>query len=340
LGVKYSSVVYKLWPILGLLTFILITGTLGFHFIEGWDLLDSFYMTLITITSIGYGEVHPLSVQGRVFDTCIIFLGVGTAAYAFAEIAGFIVGGELRALLGKRRLSKEISKMKDHYIICGNGRIGALVWSELKSNKRPFLVVDLNPTALEPLLSENLPCIIGDATREQTLIDAGIERAKGLIATATSDVTNVYITLISKNLNPDIFVLARAETEDSIRNLKRAGADKVISPYILGGRHMVNLLLKPAVVDFIELAAGLRVGMNMEEFRVEQGSEIEGKSLLESPIRRNLGLMVVAIKRSEGEMMFNPSAEYVLKKNDILICIGDKDALGSMRKLVSGRQAV
>ncbi len=335
MGVKYSSFVYKLRPVIGLLVSILIIGTLGFHFIERWNFLDSFYMTLITITTIGYGEVHPLSTLGRVFDICVILLGVGTAAYAFAEIAGFIVGGELRDLLGKRRLNKEISKMKDHYIICGNGRIGALVWSELRANKKPFVVVDSNPSALESLLTENLPCIIGDATREQTLIDAGIEKAKGLIATATSDVTNVYITLISRNLKPDIFILARAETEDSIKNLKRAGADKVISPYILGGRHMANLLLKPAVVDFIELAAGLRVGINMEEFRVEQGSEVEGKSLVDSPIRKNLGLMVVAIKRADGDMVFNPSAEYILEKDDILICMGDKEAFGSLRRLVS-----
>ena len=320
-----------------LLTLIFLAGTLGFHFIEGWAYLDSLFMTLITITTIGYREIFPLSNAGKVFDIILIILGVGTAAYGFATVAQFIVEGEIQRVLGRRRLDKKMMRMNGHYIVCGNGRIGSLICQELHASNKTFVVIDRDPPTNAELEARNIPYVIGDATNEETLEKAGISRAKGLIATATSDVANVYISLIARELNPDIFILARAETEDSIKNLERAGANKVICPYLIGGRHMANIILKPTVVDFVDLATGdtgLDFHIQMEGLLIKSGSVLVGKTLKDSPIRKDVGLMVVAIKDHKGKMIFNPPADFILDENIVLVCIGPPDVLKSMKKLV------
>jgi voltage-gated potassium channel len=322
-----------------LLSLIFLTGTVGFHLIEGWGILDSLFMTLITITTIGYREIYPLSNAGKVFDIMLIFLGVGTAAYGFASVAQFIVEGEIQRVLGRRRLDKKITRMNEHYIICGNGRIGSLISQELHTSQKTFVVIDKNPLTIAELEDRNIPHINGDATNEEILERAGISKAKGLIATASSDVTNVYICLIARELNPGIFILARAETEDSVKNLERAGANKVISPYLIGGRHMANIILKPTVVDFVELSTGdtsLDFYIQMEGFLIKSGSSLVGKPLKDSSIRKDVGLIVVAIKDQLGKMIFNPPADFILDENIVLVCIGGPDALKSMKKLVSG----
>ncbi|MGC9325067.1 MAG: potassium channel family protein [Desulfomonilia bacterium] len=334
--IRQKAIADRLKYVFLLLAFVFFTGTIGFHFIEGWSFLDSFFMTLITITTIGYREIYPLSDGGKLFDVMIIFLGVGSAAYGFASIAQFVVEGEVQRVLGRRRLDKKITQMNDHYIICGNGRIGSLISQELHKHKKTFVVIDRDPAAIESLERVGIPYVMGDATSEDTLIKAGIQRAKALIATASSDMTNVYIILIAKELNPVIFVLARAETEDSTKNLRRAGANKVISPYMIGGRHMANIILKPTVVDFIELATGEKMEdfiIQMEGFKIKRGSSLLGQTLKNAPIRKNLGLIVVAVKDSSGKMIFNPSADYTISESDVLVCIGSPDALQSMKKL-------
>ncbi len=331
---RQTTVAGKLAYAVTLLLVIFTIGTMGFHLVEGWNLLDSFYMTLITVTTIGYQEISPLSTAGRLINIMIIVMGVGTVAYTFAAFTQFIVEGEVQRIVGRRRLDKKITAMKDHYIICGHGRIGTLISKELQGGDRNFVVVDSDPQAVHSGEHGLMPHLVGDATNEDVLIKAGLQRAKGLIATASSDVTNVYITLIAKEMNPDIFVLARAETEDSIRNLKRAGADKVISPYMIGGRHMANILMKPTVVDFIDLATGNEF-IKMEGFKVQAGSRIANKTLLQSDIRKDLGLIVVSIQGSEGNMLFNPPAEYTVTPGDVLVCIGDTEALNSMERMVS-----
>lgn len=337
--IREPAVPDRLKYVVFLLTLIFVVGTVGFHFIEGWGVLDSLFMTLITITTIGYREIYPLSDAGKVFDIILIFMGVGTAAYGFATIAQLIVEGEVQRVLGRRRLDKKITRMNGHYIICGNGRIGSLICQELHNSKKTFVVIDKDPIPIQELEEKNIAHIIGDATNEETLVKAGIKNAKGLIATASSDVTNVYITLIAKELNPSVFVLARAETEDSIKNLERAGANKVISPYLIGGRHMANIILKPTVVDFVELATGEQSRdffIQMEGFKIKSKSDLVGKTLKDAPIRKDLGLIVVAIKDNKGDMIFNPPAGFTLSENDVLVCIGEIDALKSMKKLVSG----
>jgi voltage-gated potassium channel len=320
-----------------LLCIVFTIGTLGFHFIEGWTYLDAFFMTLITITTIGY-QVHPLTEIGKVFDIFIIFLGVGSAAYVFASFTRFIVEGEMQHYFGRLRLDKTIMRMNNHYIICGNGRIGSLISQELLHSNKTFLVIDNDPAIIEHLERTGIPHILGNAADEDILVKAGIKRAKGLIATASSDMTNVYIILIAKELNPDLFVLARAETEDSTKNLLRAGANKVVSPYLIGGRHMANIILKPTVVDFIELATGEKTGdfiIQMEGFKIRKDSCLVGKTLKDAPIRKDIGLIVVAIRDRTGKMIFNPGADMTISVDDVLVCIGDTEALRSMKTLVN-----
>ena len=319
-----------------LLFVVFIAGTVGFHFIEGWTILDALFMTIITITTIGYGEVHPLTLAGKVFDIVIIFLGVGSAAYVFASFTQFIVEGEMQRYFGRRRLDKTIMRMSGHYIICGHGRIGSLISQELLHSNKQFLVIDTDQAVTRSLEWTGIPHISGNASDEDVLIKAGIKRAKGLIATASSDMTNVYIILVAKELNPDVFVLARAETEDSIKNIKRAGADKVVSPYLIGGRHMANILLKPTVVDFIELATGEKIDdfhIQMEGFKIRGGSRLVGKTLKDAPIRKDIGLIVVSVKDHNGRMIFNPGADFAISEDDVLVCIGDDEALKSMKVL-------
>ncbi|HWR68245.1 MAG TPA: potassium channel protein [Desulfomonilia bacterium] len=317
-----------------LLFAVFVAGTAGFHLIEGWTILDALFMTIITITTIGYGEVHPLTLSGKVFDIIVILLGVGSAAYVFASFTRFIVEGEMQRYFGRRRLDKTIMRMSGHYIICGHGRIGSLISQELLHSNKQFLVIDTDPSVIQELERTGIPQIQGNASDEDLLLKAGVKRAKGLIATASSDMTNVYIILVAKELNPDIFVLARAETEDSIKNIKRAGADKVVSPYLIGGRHMANILLKPTVVDFIELATGEKTGefhIQMEGFKIREGSRLVGKTLKDAPIRKDIGLIVVAVRNHAGQMIFNPSADLSISVDDVLVCIGDAEALKSMK---------
>lgn len=317
------------------LALVFAVGTLGFHFIEGWTFFESFFMTLITVSTIGYGELHPLSQVGRYFDVVVIIMGVGTVAYSFMAFTQLIVDGEAQRLLGRRRLDNKINAMSNHYIVCGNGRIGSLISQELQKSGKKFVIIDTKPEAIYG--QEAFPHLLGDATREDLLEKAGIKHAKGLIATASSDVTNVYITLIAKELNPSIFVLARAENDDSVRNLKRAGADKVISPYIIGGRHMANIILKPAVMDFIELATGEGEFMiQMEGFKIQKNSALIGKSLKDSQIRQNIGLVIVAIKSPDKGMVFNPPADHIMHESEVLVCLGEQAALDSLTKLVKG----
>jgi len=338
LEIRETATADRLKYVVVALTFVFLAGTLGFHLIEGWGILDSLFMTLITITTIGYREIYPLSDAGKIFDIMLIFMGVGTAAYGFATVAQFIVEGEIQRVLGRRRLDKQITRMNGHYIICGNGRIGSLICQELQNSNKTFVVIDKDPVTISELRNRNIPHITGDATNEEVLEKAGISRAKGLIATASSDVTNVYISLIAREMNPRIFILARAETEDSVKNLERAGANKVISPYLIGGRHMANIILKPTVVDFVELATGetsQEFNIQMEGFLIRSESSLVGKTLKDSSIRKDLGLIVVGIKDHNGKMIFNPPADFILDTNIVLVCIGGPDALKSMKKLVS-----
>ena len=315
---------------------IIVIGTVGYSAIEGWDTLDSLYMTIITVATVGYGEIRTLTPAGRIFTIFIIIFGVGNVAYLAGQLTQLWVEGSMQRVLGRRKLEKQIKKMKDHYILCGYGRIGRMIAKEIKDKKLPLVVLENTPEVLEQLEKDEILYIKGDAAEEDNLTAAGIQSAMGLISAVSSDADNVYIILTARSLNPDIFILTRASEEKTIKKLLGAGADQVVSPYAIGARKMAQAILRPAVADFLETTVHTGAGMNlaMEEILVTPNSTLKDVSLLESNIRRDLDLIVIAIKTAEGQMIFNPSAQAKIRVGDTLIAVGQTDRMERLIKLL------
>lgn len=312
---------------------ILVGGCVGFMVIEGWTALDAIYMTIISLTTVGFQEVHPLSRAGRIFTMLLIVSGVGFILYFLGSIAKMMVEGTIKDVLGRRKLEKQISHIGGHYIVCGFGRIGRTVSQLLREKPMEVVVIEKDPECIPLFQEKNILYVSGEATSEENLIKAGIQRAKGLVAAASSDADNVYITLTARGLNPDLFILARAAEESSIIKLTRAGADKVVSPYDIGARSMANSILRPTVIDFIELAMHNRsLDLQMEELTVGEKSEMKDLTLMESAIRKDFDLIVVAIKKGSGEMIFNPSPQAKIQIGDILVALGDRENLNRLEK--------
>jgi voltage-gated potassium channel len=308
------------------LLLIIIVATLGYHFIEGWDFVDSIYTAIVTLSTVGYGDFSPQTWEGKLFTVILIIFGVGTMFYTVVLLAETMVETRLRALTGRGKLKKMIAKMKNHYIICGCGRIGHLICQELKADKIDFVVIDDNPEVIQGIEEEGFVYYRGDATQDKTLINAGIKRAKGIVCVLPTDAENLYVILTAKELNQNIFILSRSEEEESEHRLLRAGADRVMSPYTLGGMRMAMAILRPAMLDFIEITTRRQsLELRMEEMPVCDGSPIIGKSLEESEIRHNYGLIIVAVKKDSGKMIFNPLASYIIEKGDKLIAMGEDE---------------
>jgi voltage-gated potassium channel len=312
---------------------VLLLGSLGFILIEGWNFFDSLYMTVTTLTTVGYREIHPLSPWGKVYNMVLILTGMGVMLYVVTTLARVVVEGEIRAALGKRKLLKHIQKLQDHYILCGFGRIGEIIARQLKEAGVPLVVVENNPDLVPRLEEAGYYFVVGDATREEVLVEAGIERAKGLVAVVSSDAGNVYITLTARSLNPKLFIVARGEEIASRDKLLRAGADKVEIPYEMGGRKMIHTILRPTVVTFMELAMQEGVEWSMEEIAVGGASPLLGLPLKDSGIRRKLDLIVVAIKRADGAMLFNPAPDAPILAGDTLIVLGLRKNLDALEEL-------
>jgi voltage-gated potassium channel len=311
-------------------------GTAGYTLIEGWPLFDALYMTVITLATVGFREVHDLSDQGKAFTILLIVFGAGIIAYAVGSLIQFMVEGQLRQILGRKKLEKEIEKLQRHYIICGYGRIGTFIGREFLARPIPFVVVEKDELLCERLANEGILFVRGDATDDETLIAAGIHRAKGLITAVTSDTANVYITLTARGLNPELFILARAGEEGSEKKLIRAGASKVISPYTIGAARMAQAVLRPSVVDFIEIAtAGHNLELQLEEIRVTPASGLVGKTLISSGVRKELGVIIVGIKKDDGRMVFNPASATVIESGDILITLGEPAAIQNLERIAS-----
>ena len=319
--------------ILGLV--IILIGTVGYSLLEGWSLLESLYMTIITVATIGYGEIKPLDPAGRIFTMFIIVFGVGNMAYLIGQFTRAMVEGSLQRVLGRRMLEAQIKKIKNHYILCGYGRIGQMIAREISAKKLPLVVVENNLEILEALEKAGHLYIRGDASDEDNLVEAGIQRAAGLISAVSSDADNLYIVLTARSLNPDLFILSRASQERSIKKLTEAGADRVISPYLIGARKMAQALLRPAVADFLESTVhGEGMNLAMEEIRVTPESKLKDVTLLESNIRRDLDLIIIAIKPQDGEMVFNPSAQARFKVGDTLIAVGRRENMERLVKML------
>ena len=312
---------------------ILIGGCIGYIVIEGWDMLEALYMTVITVTTVGFTEVHPLSRAGEIFTMFLIVFGVGFILYFLSSITGMMIEGTLKDVFGRRKLEKKINQIDGHYIVCGFGRIGRTVSQLLREKPMEVVVIEKDPECIPLFQEKKILYVLGEATSEEFLLKAGILRAKGLVAAASSDADNVYITLTARGLNPGLFILARAAEESSIMKLTRAGADKVVSPYDIGARSMANTILRPTVIDFIELAMHNRsLDLQMEELVVGKQSEIIDLTLMESAIRKDFDLIVVAIKKGTGEMIFNPSPQAKIQVGDILVALGDRENLSRLEK--------
>ncbi len=322
-----------LFRILALLSGLLVGGTAGYHWLEGWSLGDSLYMVVITLSTVGYGETHRLSPEGRLFTMLLIVAGVGLVTFVVGSITRLVVEGELQTILGRRRTMSKIRRLKDHYIICGYGRIGSLIAKEFERRPLPFVVIEREEVVVSRIPQE-YPVVVGDATEEQVLTDAGIERARGLVTVLHSDADNLFVTLTARGMSPGLFIISRYEEERSENKLHRAGADKVVSPYIIGGTRMAMAVLRPAVIDFIELATQSEsLGLQMEEVLLETASPLVGMALVDTHIRSELDIIIVAIKKKSGHMEFNPSARTILEVGDKLIAIGEREHLRRLEQI-------
>lgn len=314
-----------------LFIFTLLSGILGYHFIEKMSFFDALYMTVITISTVGFQEVRPLSLPGRILTIGIISTGIMVAAYTIGTILRMIIEGEMKKTLERKKVERKIAQLKNHYIVCGYGRIGSLVCKELSNHNKDFVVIDNNPEAIEEMGNTGFLYMAHDATDEEILMKAGIMHAKGIVTAVRSDADNVFITLTARGLRPDIFVLARASEEKNEKKLKRAGATRVVSPYLIGGKRMAQVLIRPTVVDFIDIAVMEgNLGLLMEEAIIHEKSPLIGKNLIESNLRKDFGVIIVLIKKYNGEMIFNPQPTEILEQNDVIVVLGKKESMKKM----------
>jgi len=316
----------KLRTALLLLAITITTGTAGYHIVEKMPFFDAFYMTIITISTVGFEEVKTLSVPGRIITMFVIATGITIAGYTLGSILKMLVEGDLHKSLGRRKVEKKISKLSDHYIICGYGSIGKIIVDELDARKMKNVILENNEKTYEDLESAGHLSLPLDATLDNTLIKAGIKKAKAIVITVKSDSDNVFITLTARELNPHIFILARASEEKNEIKLKRAGATRVLSPYYIGGKRMAQILIKPTVVDFIDIATlENNLELQMEESVISSGSSLAGKNIIQSNLRRDYGVIIVLIKKHNGEMIFNPQPTEILEEYDVLVMMGKKE---------------
>ena len=322
------------YPIL-MLTAVITFGTLGYYWFEDMPLFEAFYMTIITISTVGFAEIRPLTIVGRSITLVIIVLGIGVGTYTIGIIVKWFVEGELSKVFGRIKLQKQIADLKNHFIICGFGRIGRTICRELYEDNIEFVVIEQEAAEIAEAAAAKYPIIQMDATSEEALLAAGIERAKALVTAVNSDANNVFITLTAKGIRPDIFILARASEEKNEAKLKKAGASRVVSPYMIGARRMAHVLKRPTVVDFIDIATmGNKLGLIMEEAVIDSNSRFKDKNLINSRLRQEFGVIIVAIKKLSGEMIFNPVPSEMLEVGDVIVVIGKKDDVKRMNTIL------
>ena len=321
-----------------LIFFIIAAGTTGYMVIEGWNFRDSLFMTVITLTTVGYGEVHELTPAGEIFTMIILILGVGIILYLLAIEARIILGGELRDIIGRTRMEKKIKGLRNHYIICGYGRMGKTIVKELLSKGVEFLIIEKSSSRIPD--DEEHIFLEGDATTDVVLKKAGIHTSRGLVSVLPTDAENLFVVLSARELNPRLLIVTRASEETSEIKMLRAGADRVVSPYHTGGLKIAHMILKPAVVDFIEFATKSgNLEIQMEEVVVHTGSSLAGAMLEETGIAKDLGIIIVAVKKSDGTMQFNPTSKTVIVERDTLIALGEITKLNELERL-SGKTSV
>ena len=311
-------------------------GTTGYMLIEGWNLLDALYMTVITVATVGYSEVHAISPAGRIFTLVLIFFGVGLFLFVFGNIIQFLVEGRIRVILGRRKLDRRISRLKDHYIICGYGRMGRALCRHLIQKQLDFMVIEKNQDRVAVMEQDRVLFLLGTATDEATLLKAGIKTAKVLMPALGSDADNVFLVLTSRGLNPNLFVIARASQNSTKRILYSAGANVVVSPFDVGARGMAHAVLRPGVIRFLEMAfADEKTDIHLEQTTIAPSSTLVEVSLMDSGIRKNLNLIVLAIIRADDSMLFNPAAQTIIRAGDTIIAVGEKESLRRLAEIAN-----
>ena len=321
---------------LSLALIILVIGTFGYMVVEGWSFMDALYMTVITVSTVGFGEVRQVDHVGRIFTIFIVLTGVGFSVYVAGAVVQFMVEGQIRRIMGRRRLDQKLKRLKSHYIICGYGRIGSVLVRKLRRKIANLVVVDNNPDLAAAMAEDGVLFVEGDATEEVTLIKAGIERAKGLVSVLATDTDNVFLVLTARQLNPDLDIIARAGEERAKAKLMAAGATTVESPYEMGALRLAQRILRPKVTSFLDFALSTkRKDILMEELSVSNDSCLANLTLKDSGIRQRYNLIVIAIEKATGEMIFNPSFEALITAGDTLIAVGEEPNLHALAKDLS-----
>lgn len=324
----------------GLMALIVVGGTTGYSLIEGWDLWDAFYMTVISVTTVGYREVHPLSRPGQAFTVVVVTFGVATVLYTFSFLMARLVEGDLQERWVRRRNRRMLDDLTHHFIICGFGRIGQIVAREFARQDVPFVIIERDVEHMQAAIDLGYLAVEADASSEDVLKRVGISRARGFIAAVSTDADNVFAILTARLLNPELFIIGRAETEDAKTKLVRAGADRVLSPYQIGGLQLAQTALRPAVVDFVQLATSSdNLDLNMEQVEIGADAPLAGRSIIDANLRQRFGVVVVGIQRAGGAMEFNPPPESVMHVGDFLVVLGQAKNLREL-EAAAGQTAI
>src|SRR5947199_9690054 len=310
-----------------LLAIVITVGVTGYMLIDGWNILDAFYMVIITISTVGYTEVHPQGVAGRMFSSGLIVIGVATMLYGFGVFAETLADNAFGRYRRERQLQRDQDRLRDHFIICGYGRIGTQIVAEFESHKVPYVVIDQTDEALERIRAEGRLHIEGDASKEDILKQAGIDRARGLVSAVDSDERAVYIVLAARALNPNLYIVARAGRPESIRRLELAGATRTISPYLMAGHRMAELAIRPAMVDVLDTLHHAEAGIGVEELVVSPATAAIGKTLAASGTLAGDAARVLALRRRDGNLHVNPSGSLRLEEGDLVIALGTEEQL-------------
>ena len=331
----YLSTIANQIATLLLLVFVLVAiGTVGYMYLEKWTFLDSLYMTIITLATVGFEEVHQLDKAGEIFTICLIILGVGVVTYGITTFSKLLVEGEIKRVFDRRRIEKEMKKLSNHVIVCGFGRLGEKVSEDLHEKGEPFLVIEHDPTRVSKLEEKGYVYLAADISQEEVLEEAGIKKARALIAVLGSDADNLFTTLSARELNPKIHIVARVEDPRATRKLYKAGANRVISPYDMGARMLVSAALKPTISELIELST--RLGpftLLMEEVVIEKGSPLDGVSIKDSKIREGTGATVVAVRKASTSKIMRPEPDLVLERGDLLVVLGAKEDIEKLEEM-------
>lgn len=318
-----------------ILTYVILFGVIGYVFIEKYPLLDAIYMVIITLSTVGFHELYPLSNAGRVLTMFVIIFGVGTVAYTAGKLIEIIMEGQIVGFRRRQIMVKSIAELKNHYIICSYGRVGKQVAEDFASSKIPYVVVDSRPEIADELADTNIPFIVGDMAQDETLEKAGIKRAKGLIAAADSDAVNVFVTLSARGLKPDIYIIARSASKESESKLIKAGANRVLTPYLIAGRRMAAMVQRPIAIDYLDtVMRSEHLHLALREFTIPEKSSLVGKSLAEAGIRQKSGATVLAIRSKDCSFNLQPIGASKIDAEDILICIGTQEQLDLLDSLV------